>query len=362
MRVAVVSDIHGNRPAFEAVLAEVETSEVDQVWCLGDLVGYGAEPDECVRLARESCDVCLVGNHDLAVRGDLSMSEFSRGAELAARWTQETISDESLDWMMGLEPSLEAREVGLYHASPRDPVWEYVLSTLLAELCLDIQGQRVCLIGHSHVALYFSRQEGSPATGRHPGRRRGDGHRRRRVAAEPRQRGPAPRRRLARCLDGARHRGLDRDLPAHRVRRGRRRARRSGPPGCPTRWPSASNTASRMRRSMRSLAVLLAAATLGLCSALLVGCGDDSAGLIPPADAAAMNDALDRAEQELDAEECPSALRAVADASERATGLPATVDADLRTSAQRRLGCTSRIGCLWSAGARRPLRLPRRPP
>jgi predicted phosphodiesterase len=165
MRVAVVSDIHGNRPALEAVLTEVETTEVDQVWCLGDLVGYGAEPDECVRLARESCDVCLVGNHDLAVRGDLSMSEFSRGAELAARWTQETISDESLDWMMGLEPSLQAREVGLYHASPRDPVWEYVLSTLLAELCLDMQGQRVCLIGHSHVALYFSRQEGSPATG-----------------------------------------------------------------------------------------------------------------------------------------------------------------------------------------------------
>jgi len=165
MRVAVVSDIHGNRPAFEAVLTEVEASEVDQVWCLGDLVGYGAEPDECVRLARESCDVCLVGNHDLAVRGDLSMSEFSRGAELAARWTQETISEESLDWMMTLEPSLQAREVGLYHASPRDPVWEYVLSTLLAELCLDMQSQRVCLIGHSHVALYFSRQEGRPATG-----------------------------------------------------------------------------------------------------------------------------------------------------------------------------------------------------
>jgi hypothetical protein len=86
-----------------------------------------------------------------------------------------------------------------------------------------------------------------------------------------------------------------------------------------------------MRRSMRSLAVLLAAATLGLCSGLLVACGDDRGGLIPPADAAAMNDALDRAEQELESEECSQALQAVADASQRATGLPATVDADLRT-------------------------------
>lgn len=83
---------------------------------------------------------------------------------------------------------------------------------------------------------------------------------------------------------------------------------------------------------MRALAVLLTAAALGLCSALLVACGDDRGGLIPPDDAAAMNDALDRAEQELEAEECRKAQQAVADASERAQALPATVDADLRSS------------------------------
>jgi outer membrane biosynthesis protein TonB len=87
-----------------------------------------------------------------------------------------------------------------------------------------------------------------------------------------------------------------------------------------------------MRRSMRALAVLLAAATLGLCSALLVACGDDRGGLIPPADAAAMNDALDRAEQELEADECQRAQQAVAEASQRSGELPATVDADLRTA------------------------------
>ena len=129
------------------------------------LVGYGADPDACVELARESCDLCLVGNHDLAVRGDIPLTEFSRGAALAAHWTQQVIRPESLEYLGTLEAQLLDREVGLYHASPRDPVWEYVLSTLLADLCFDAQEHRVCFIGHSHVALSFSRTEGQPATG-----------------------------------------------------------------------------------------------------------------------------------------------------------------------------------------------------
>jgi predicted phosphodiesterase len=165
MRVAVLSDIHGNRQAFEAVLEDVAAERVDQVWCLGDLVGYGADPDACVELARAHCDLCLVGNHDLAVRGDIPLNEFSRGAALAAHWTQQVIAPASLDFLGRLPPKLLNREVGLFHASPRDPIWEYVLSTLLAELCLDAQEHRVCLIGHSHVALSFSRLPGQPATG-----------------------------------------------------------------------------------------------------------------------------------------------------------------------------------------------------
>jgi diadenosine tetraphosphatase ApaH/serine/threonine PP2A family protein phosphatase len=136
------------------------------MWCLGDLVGYGAEPDACVALAREHAAVCLAGNHDLGVRGDLPLEEFSRGAALAATWTQETITSETLDYLMELEPSNLEEEAGLFHASPRDPVWEYVLSPLQAELCLDVQRHRVCLIGHSHIALAFSRFEGAPASGR----------------------------------------------------------------------------------------------------------------------------------------------------------------------------------------------------
>jgi predicted phosphodiesterase len=165
MRVAVVSDIHGNRHAFEAVLDAIEASDCEELWCLGDLVGYGADPDACVALARTHAAICLAGNHDLGVRGTLPLEEFSRGAALAATWTQETITEQTKDYLDKLEPSKLDEAVGLYHASPRDPVWEYVLSPLQAELCLDIQKQRASLIGHSHVALSFSRFPGAPATG-----------------------------------------------------------------------------------------------------------------------------------------------------------------------------------------------------
>jgi predicted phosphodiesterase len=165
MKVAVVSDIHANRHAFEATLDAVASSEASELWCLGDLVGYGAEPDACVELAREHAAVCLAGNHDMAVTGGLPLDEFSRGASLAAQWTREVIAPENLAFLEQLSPQGEEDGIGLYHASPRDPVWEYVLSALLAELCMNRQEHRICLIGHSHVALSFVRQEGELATG-----------------------------------------------------------------------------------------------------------------------------------------------------------------------------------------------------
>jgi predicted phosphodiesterase len=165
MKVAVISDIHGNRQAFEATLEAVAASEAAELWCLGDLVGYGADPDACVELARKHAAVCLAGNHDLAVTGEIPLDEFSRGASIAAQWTREVIAPENLAFLESLSPQGEEGRVGLYHASPRDPVWEYVLSALLAELCLDVQDHRICLIGHSHVALSFVRREGALATG-----------------------------------------------------------------------------------------------------------------------------------------------------------------------------------------------------
>ena len=158
-KIALLSDVHGNLPALEAVLADVDRAAPDEIWCLGDLVGYGAHPDECVALAAERCDLCLIGNHDLVVLGELDIREFSPNAATAARWTRDRIGPETIDFLGRLEPQRPDGAIGLYHASPRDPVWEYVLSTLQADACMDAMDARVAAIGHSHVALHFSRRD-----------------------------------------------------------------------------------------------------------------------------------------------------------------------------------------------------------
>ena len=165
MRVAIASDIHGNKQAFQAVIRAAEEDGADELWCLGDLVGYGAEPDACVALADAHCTICLAGNHDLAVVEVLSLDDFSRGAALAAQWTREVISAGTREYLLSLSPSGSGEGIGLFHASPRDPIWEYVLSPLAAELCFDATDFRISFIGHSHVALSFNRVEGAPATG-----------------------------------------------------------------------------------------------------------------------------------------------------------------------------------------------------
>jgi len=165
VRVAILSDIHGNRQAFEAVLDAVAASECSEMWCLGDLVGYGADPNACVDLAREHASICLAGNHDLGVRGAIPLEQFSRGAALAATWTQREMTPETRAYLDALEPLNVEQVVALYHASPRDPVWEYVLSPLQADLCLDVQAKPISLVGHSHVALSFCRVPGESATG-----------------------------------------------------------------------------------------------------------------------------------------------------------------------------------------------------
>jgi diadenosine tetraphosphatase ApaH/serine/threonine PP2A family protein phosphatase len=160
LRAAVLSDIHANLPALESVLAAAETAGVDEIWCLGDIVGYGADPDACTALVRERCDVCLVGNHDLAVLGSLDASTFSDTAAAGVAWTVANAGIETLAYLRGLEPSGEREGIGLFHASPRDPIWEYVLSYDQADAGLDAQEQRIGLIGHSHVQLFFNRREG----------------------------------------------------------------------------------------------------------------------------------------------------------------------------------------------------------
>jgi diadenosine tetraphosphatase ApaH/serine/threonine PP2A family protein phosphatase len=122
-----------------------------------------------VALAAETCDVCLIGNHDLVVIDEIDVADFSHNAAVAAIWTREHIAPESVEYLSALASSDEDHEVGLYHASPRDPVWEYVLSTVQAGACMDAMDPRVGAVGHSHVALWFVRREsrvtGEPAPG-----------------------------------------------------------------------------------------------------------------------------------------------------------------------------------------------------
>ncbi len=162
LRIAVLSDVHGNLPAFRAVLDDVDSDGVDAVWFLGDLVGYGASPDECVELAAERCDLCLAGNHDLGVLGRIDIADFSVHAAQAARWTREHVGTETLDFLGKLSERRDGEAIGLWHASPRDPVWEYVLSIPQADECLDAMEPRVGAIGHTHVACWFTREDDGP--------------------------------------------------------------------------------------------------------------------------------------------------------------------------------------------------------
>ena len=153
MRIAVISDIHSNLPALEAVLADVDGEGPDEIWCLGDIVGYGPHPNECIDLTRERATLSLCGNHDLAVLGAIDVSDFTGDAGAAARWTTGALGELQAAWLRELSPSAERDGAELYHGSPRDAVWDYVLSEQVALISILETTAPVVLVGHSHVAL-----------------------------------------------------------------------------------------------------------------------------------------------------------------------------------------------------------------
>jgi len=165
MLVAAISDIHANLPALETVLADIDSTGVDEIWFLGDAVGYGAQPSECLQLVDSRCSISLLGNHDLAALGEIDISTFSPGAARSALWTRENLTGEDLDRLRQIGEASGSKEgFGLYHASPRDPVWEYVVDAELAADNMDAQPERISLIGHSHIALYFNRADPTAET------------------------------------------------------------------------------------------------------------------------------------------------------------------------------------------------------
>jgi predicted phosphodiesterase len=160
VRVGLISDIHGNLHALQAVLAEFANERLDAIWCLGDLVGYGPRPNECTMTVSRSAAICLVGNHDLGVLGRLDLDDFSHDAAAAALWSREVLSDEARAYLRQRKTSTRTRGSELFHASPRDPVWEYVLSEEAARAALRLTAAPLVLVGHSHVALAFALADG----------------------------------------------------------------------------------------------------------------------------------------------------------------------------------------------------------
>jgi predicted phosphodiesterase len=153
MRVAVISDIHANLHALSAVLAEIDEEGPDALWCLGDLVGYGPRPNECCSAVRDRAALSLVGNHDLVVLGQVDVTEFNPEAGRAVAWTQSVLDEESRQYLAGLQPQATADGVELYHGSPRNAVWEYVLDTEAIQAAFLHSNSQVILIGHSHIPI-----------------------------------------------------------------------------------------------------------------------------------------------------------------------------------------------------------------
>jgi|SRR5450830_25827 len=160
MRVAVISDVHSNLHALEAVRREIEREQPDEVWNLGDSVGYGPRPSECCEILRRLASISLVGNHDLAAIGRLHLDSFSPVAAEAALWTREHLSESASAYLAALEPSGNVPGCELYHGSPREPVWSYVLRAANAADTFSLSTEPLVLVGHSHFALAASLVEG----------------------------------------------------------------------------------------------------------------------------------------------------------------------------------------------------------
>ncbi len=154
MRILVLSDIHGNSDALNAVLAHA--GEPDAAWCLGDLVGYGADANECVEQIRNLPNLsCILGNHDAAVIGKLSLTMFNTDAMRSIEWTQQNLSKENRNWLAHLPISLVLEPATLVHGSPRNPLWEYILDPFTSAVNLSCFDTSLCLVGHSHLPIAY---------------------------------------------------------------------------------------------------------------------------------------------------------------------------------------------------------------
>lgn len=159
MRVLVVSDIHANYEALEAVLKDA--GAVDETWCLGDIVGYGPDPNLCVDLIRERPNLtCILGNHDMGMLDRMPMLAFNGDARRSLEYQSKVISADSMAFLRAQPEGVQVRgDVTMAHGSPRDPTWEYVLNTLAARLNFDHFDTPFCFVGHTHLQCLFQMDE-----------------------------------------------------------------------------------------------------------------------------------------------------------------------------------------------------------
>lgn len=157
MHYLIVSDIHANLVALETVLADAP--DFDEIWCLGDLVGYGPNPNECIERIQDFRHISLAGNHDWAALGKLDLRNFNTDARSANLWTQSELTPSAREYLDGLPTYIEQDGFYMAHASPKEPVWEYVLDTNVAYTNFAYFSTPICLVGHTHVPVIFKLDE-----------------------------------------------------------------------------------------------------------------------------------------------------------------------------------------------------------
>ena len=163
MRTLVISDIHANLSALEAVLEDAQP--FDRVWCLGDLVGYGPDPNQCIDRVRTLPNLqCVKGNHDAAILGDIDTWAFRAEAREALAWLETELDPDNKVWLAGLEARLDLEEVTLAHGSPRNPIWEYVMDVGVAYENMAAFETGFCLVGHTHIPCIYLMSEGTAPT------------------------------------------------------------------------------------------------------------------------------------------------------------------------------------------------------
>jgi len=160
MRFAVISDIHANLEALEAVLDDIDNQNVDEIICLGDVVGYGANPNECLELVKSRCSVILLGNHDAAAIEMLSTQHFNIHAKIAIEWTSQSLKKENKAFLSELPLKSEKSSMTLVHATPYEPnMWYYITSLEEAAFNFQFFNTPVCLVGHTHIPIIIVLEE-----------------------------------------------------------------------------------------------------------------------------------------------------------------------------------------------------------